>query len=442
MSRDKEFVAVYASDLLADNYARLLKDTSMTTQLSYHKRFIGWRITTPEDVLAFINNLEDKWQDGEYRYPTVRQYKAALGYAISNAYQFKVNPQELNYKYREYYDLSKKSTSGQLEDLYMRVMEIGRGDDIGALDKMASYNEKTSSTKDKRFPKALLDRILEIKDSSEDGKASSLKLLQDFLIINTKIGLRPIEYQNATLIRHDLARNEALLSRLNFGSLTPENALNLRVKPSNSTKPLLLVKNAKNTHSRACGDYRLLHLDVLSEAEVETLKSMMLTMRDINEKSKKAFTYSVVRPLGSKLYYLLTTDKMCKGIVKSLHNEKLRSYRKQSKTQFRNMPVFKRPTLYSTRHQAVANAKAEKLHPVLIAACFGHGSILTAESHYGKSVFGGGGGGLMPAQVSVNEVVSRLTNAQLAPRDRNIQDRFVANKPVPTAAPAPRFTPK
>lgn len=441
MSRDKEFVAVYSSDLLADNYARLLKDTSMTTQLSYHKRFVGWGIDNPEDLLAFIDNLEDKWQDGEYRYPTIRQYKATLGYAISNAYQFKRNPKELNYKYREYYELSKLATTAQLEELYLRCMSLGRGDDIRALDKQASYNEKTSSTKDKRFPKVLLDRILMLKDSSDENKASSLKLLQDFLVINTKIGLRPIEYQNATLIRHDLASNEALLSKLNFDNLSSQNALNLTVKPSGGTKPLLLVKNAKNSHSRACGDYRLLYLDVLSDQEIETLKNMMLTMRDISESSSKSFTHSVVRPLGSKLYYLLTTDKVCKGVIKSLHNEKLRSYRKQSKTQFRNEPIFKRPTLYSTRHQAVANAKADKLHPVMIAACFGHSSILTAESHYGKSVFGSGGG-LAPAQVSINEVVARLTDAQLAPRERNIQDRLPDNKPKPSSTPTPRFAPK
>lgn len=441
MSREKEFVAVYASDMLADNYARLLKDTSAATQLSYHKRFVGWRIKTPEDLLSFINKLEDKWQAGEYRYPTVRQYKAAISYALSNAYQFKKNPKELNYKYREYYDLSKESTLSQLEQLYLRNLSIGRDDDIPTLDKQASYNEKTSSTKDKRFPKALLDRLLEITDSSEDGKASSLALLQDFLLINTKLGLRPVEYQNATLIRHDLASNAALLKKLSFGNLTSQNALNLSVKPSGDTKPLLLVKNAKNTHSRACGEYRLLYLDVLSNNEIEKLKNMMLTMREISEQSTKNFTFSVVRPMGSKLYYLLTTDKVCKGIVKSLHNEKLRSYRKQSKTQFRNMPVFKRPTLYSTRHQAVANAKAAKLHPVMIAACFGHSSIFTAESHYGKSVFGSGGG-LAPAQVSVNEVVARLTDAQLAPRERNIQDRLPDNTPAPKSTPAPRIGPK
>ena len=441
MSQDKEFVAVYTSDVLADNYERLLKDTSLATQLSYHKRFVGWRISTPEDLLAFIDSLEDKWQAGEYRYPTVRQYKAAINYALSNAYQFKKNPQGLNYKYREYYDLSKKTTIDQLEQLYLRNISIGQGDDIPALHKQAGYNEKTSSTKDKRFPKALLDRLLAIKDSSDDSKASSLKLLQDFLIVNTKIGLRPIEYQNATLIRHDLANNKALLSKLNFSNLTSQNTLNLTVEPSTSTKPLLLVKNAKNTHSRACGDYRLLYLDVLSNHEIETLKNMMLMMRDISINSKKSFTYSVIRPMGSKLYYLLTTDKSCKSIVKSLHNEKLRSYRKQSQTQFRNMPVFKRPTLYSTRHQAVANAKAAKLHPVMIAACFGHSSILTAESHYGKSIFGSGGG-LAPAQVSINEVVARLSDAQLAPRERNIQDRLPDNNPAPKNTPSPRIGPK
>lgn len=439
MSNEKEFVSVYVSEFLADNYARILRDTTLTTQVDYHKRFIGWGVKTPKDIERFITTMENKWLAGEYKHPTIRQYKAVIGYALSNAYQFKINPNKLNYKYREYYAIANIASLDELEDLYSRVVMIGRDDDISSLDRQASYNARTSSTKDKRFPKALLDRILSMDAQGKKNSASEMSLLQDFLLINTKIGLRPVEYQNATLIRHDIAHNIHILSKLSFTHIEGENKLGLVVGGGDNTKPLLLIKNAKNSHSRACGEYRLLYLDVLEHSEIDTLKRMMLKMREINEASKKSFAVSVIKPMAGKLYYILTTDDQCKMIIKRLHDEKLRSYRKQSKTQNRNLPTYKRPTLYSTRHQAVANAKAAKLHPVLIAACFGHSSVHTAEAHYGKSIFGSGGG-VRPAQVSVNEVIANLTSAQLKVENKSIKDRKLVSEKKPVRAPS--YTPR
>ena len=441
MSNEKEFVSVYVSEVLSDNYARILKDTTLATQVDYHKRFVGWGLKTPNDIERFITRMESKWLAGEYKYPTVRQYKAVLGYALSNAYQFKINPNKLNYKYREYYTIANLASLDELEDLYSKVVLIGRDDDVAELDRLASYNARTSSTKDKRFPQPLLDRILSMKAQGKKNSASELSLLQDFLLINTKIGLRPVEYQNATLIRHDIAHNPHILSKLSFSHIVGANKLGLVVKAQDDTKPLLLIKNAKNSHSRACGEYRLLYLDVLKNSEIDILRKMMITMRDINEGSDKSFAMSVIKPMARKLYYILTSDEQCKTIIKRLHDEKLRSYRKQSKTQKRYLPTYKRPTLYSTRHQAVANAKSAKLHPVLIAACFGHSSVHTAEAHYGKSVFGRGGG-IMPAQASVNEVVANLTSAQLLVENKSMKDRVLVSDKKPIKAPTPTYIPR
>lgn len=410
IAKEKEFVSVYASESLADNYARILKDTSEATQISYHKRYLGWRVNSVKEFSDFIETLDEKWLNGEYRYATVRQYKAAIGYALSSAHQFKIDPKELKHKFREYYQLSQSASIEDLELLYQRNMWIGKTGDTPTLDKKALANEQTSTTKDKRFPAALLTRILEY-DPARFG------FLQDFLTLNTKLGLRPIEYQNATLLRHDIAHNEKLLEALGFTNLSTNNALNLTASSTDKQKPLLLVKNAKHSHSRACGEYRLLYLDVLSNNELTKLRKMMVKMRHISENSDKAFGQAVIKPLSTQLYRILTADKTCKSIVKSLHDEKMRSYRKQVKKGFRNPPVFKRPTLYSTRHQAVATAKAADLHPVLIAACFGHSSVFTAENHYGKSIFGKGGLSITPSQVSINEVIVRLTEAAITPRE-------------------------
>lgn len=410
----KEFVAVKASNSLADNYSRILKDTSEATQLSYHKRFRGWNLKTPAEVLQFIEELNEKWLSGEYRYATVRQYKASIGYALSNAYQFKVDPSQLSFKFKEYYELSQNSTKEELEFLYKDYLAIGTDGNKSELDKKASHNEQTSSTKDKRFPDKLAFRIIELQ------KPNTIALLQKFILLNMKLGLRPIEYREATLVRHDIAHNEEFLKMLGFTNTTQHNALNLVSKPVDGTKPLLLVKNAKNSHSRACGDYRLLYLDVLSHKEIEMLKGMLIEMRDINEKSPLGFRKAVTEPLRRQLHHILTTDTECKKIIKNLHDEKMRSYRKQvKKGGNRNKPIFKKPTPYSTRHQAVANAKAQGLHPVEIAACFGHSSVFTAESHYGKRVFGNGSHSLTPSQASVNEVVARLGDLDAPKRLEN-----------------------
>lgn len=449
VSKEKEFVSVYASDSLADNYARILKDTSETTQISYHKRFVGWKLASPEALEEFIETLDQKWQDGDYRYATVRQYKAAISYALSSAHQFKVDSKKLNHKFREYYQISQSASLEQLELMYQRNMWIGKTGDTPTLDKQALVNENTSTTKDKRFPQGLIDRIQEL-------EPKRYGFLQTFINLNTKIGLRPVEYQNATLLRHDIGHNEKLLEALGFTNQASDNALNLTAITADDSKPLLLVKNAKNSHSRACGEYRLLYLDVLTNKELIDLKNMMVKMRDISEGSKKPFSESVVRPLSKQLYRVLTTDKSCKVIVKRLHDEKMRSYKKQSKKAFRNMPVFKRPTIYSTRHQAVATAKAADLHPVLIAACFGHSSVFTAENHYGKSIFGKGGLSITPSQVSINEVIARLSEAAIIPREamdlskptkaqaqaQALEQAAKAATPEPDSSPAPSYTPR
>lgn len=428
IAKEKEFVSVYASDSLADNYSRILKDTSAATQINYHKRYASWKIKDPEDLSEFIDKLDEKWQEGGYRYATVRQYKAVIGYALSSAHQFKKDSKQLQHKFREYYELSKSASIEELELLYERNMRIGKTGNTPILDKKALANQQTSTTKDKRFPKDLVQRILAL-DSKMYG------FLQEFVSLNTRLGLRPIEYQYATLLRHDVAHNPKLLQTLGFTDLSTDNALNLDASATDTHKPLLLVKNAKNTHARACGDYRLLYLDVLNYQEIDRLKDMILKMRSINEASKKGFGQAVISPLSSQLYRVLTRDKVCKSIVKRLHDEKMRSYRKQVKKGFRNEPVFKRPTLYSTRHQAVATAKASNLHPVLIAACFGHSSVFTAENHYGKSVFGNGGLSITPTQVSINEVIARLTEAAITPREAMDLTRSNKNKDAPLSTP-------
>ena len=62
--------------------------------------------------------------------------------------------------------------------------------------------------------------------------------------------------------------------------------------------------------------------------------------------------------------------------------------------------------------EIVANAKQMGINPIVIAATFGHASILTAEEHYGLGYYGNGSGSVLPMQISVNAVIDRLTPKQ------------------------------
>ena len=66
------------------------------------------------------------------------------------------------------------------------------------------------------------------------------------------------------------------------------------------------------------------------------------------------------------------------------------------------------PTIYSTRHQAVANARADGLSQKEIAALFGHSSTNTARRHYGKRTAGYPGRTMRPAPESLQAVRSTI----------------------------------
>ena len=75
-----------------------------------------------------------------------------------------------------------------------------------------------------------------------------------------------------------------------------------------------------------------------------------------------------------------------------------------------------KPTLYSTRHQAVANARADGLTEKEIAALFGHSSTNTARRHYGKKIAGYSGRTMRPAPESIWAVRSTVAVRPKPPR--------------------------
>ena len=121
----------------------------------------------------------------------------------------------------------------------------------------------------------------------------------------------------------------------------------------------LSVKNAKNTNDRANGDYRHLNLNHLSEDEISIIKNHLKIISQFKD-SKESW--------------------------QSLYNGCSNLLREKNKIIFPNKK--RRPTLYSTRHQFSANAKASGCKPEEVAALMGHASDLTAQMTYGKKIYG------------------------------------------------------
>lgn len=141
-------------------------------------------------------------------------------------------------------------------------------------------------------------------------------------------------------------------------------------------REVLRVQNAKNTNGRANGEYRELFIDELGEVERDAIK-------------------------GAIAYCFARTTKDMARIQLAMKNEfEIARDKVIVQGKQRNSSV----TLYSFRHQFIADAKKTFDDPVLIAALVGHSSTKTAFEHYGKRRNGRGKIKVYPTPESVAEV--------------------------------------
>ena len=132
------------------------------------------------------------------------------------------------------------------------------------------------------------------------------------------------------------------------------------VDDSNPAAPTLIVQNAKVTNGRSHGPYRKLRLDNLTRNERRTVRTM----------AKKGYEH--------RDHWEHTFKQARKTLGRITH--KLWPRRK------------KKPSLYTSRHQFAADAKAANLSQVEIAALMGHADVKTASQHYGRTTAGTRGG--------------------------------------------------
>jgi integrase len=143
-----------------------------------------------------------------------------------------------------------------------------------------------------------------------------------------------------------------------------------------SGEMVLIVQNAKCTNGRAHGVGRTLHLGGVSSAEIRMISAQLDAVQLILRQD------------------IVVWDDYYNGVRKVIHKATRALWPKRAQY----------PSLYSGRHQFAADAKLASMTQVEVAALMGHGSELTAGTHYGKRRSGRSGFGLRADPADVTRV--------------------------------------
>lgn len=158
------------------------------------------------------------------------------------------------------------------------------------------------------------------------------------------VGLRPSEWQSSELLEYPIE---------GCASLIP---------------PILKVKNGKSTNGRSYGEFRFIGLSEIKPQDLVMIKEALTLAKNTENSS------------GEKIEW----DDYYAGISGRLYNITKRLFPRSKK----------RPSLYSCRHQLIANLKSAGYSLVDIACLSGHLTDVTASEHYGKRRFGNKGANL------------------------------------------------
>lgn len=430
-----------------------------STQMDYQRKFdINFskfaHLPIVEAIEATIKDLFDRFNQSELSQATFRIYRASLCYGIASFYeQWRKN--ELTS------ELSSSLSLMVLNDLYQQaIRKLETSEEEPLFEKKA----ETSALKAKRFEQGFYEYLVNIPKKSVTRQPRKQKaipdislayekqiriidLLKNFVKANMLVGLRPIEWREASFMS-DIA-----------------------------TKTLIMrVKNAKHSHGRANGEYRNLVLTDIGELEASYLieyyclyqVSLERKALDFLYKNNEFFTQQslfIESGISSETHEKMTniptnlsathTQTYLKNtsleqmidangvpqagcadkLNRALQNEMYKKYKEYLSSIGQELTdSSKRPTLYSTRHQCIANAKSGGKDPMEIAGFFGHASDKTNRLHYGKKCHGWSGWGdfkFNPTAESILQVVGGYEFLEVCDQDyfsmvdKNISDMVV-----------------
>lgn len=210
---------------------------------------------------------------------------------------------------------------------------------------------RTSGRKMKQVPDAAWGKLqIVLRARAKDGYKHAQGVL-DVLSATLVTGLRPNEWSFSEVTKH-----------------------------TETGREVLRVRNSKHSNGRANGEFRELFIDNLTPDERSLIDAALA-------------------------YCAVEHDSEAPKIELALKNE-------LENARDRTLPGAKRVTssitLYSFRHQFIADAKTTFESPVMIAALCGHSSTKTAFAHYGKRRHGNAKIKVTPTPESI-EAVHKVT---------------------------------
>lgn len=280
---------------------------------------------TPHLVVAHVR---DEIYRGEIAQSTARTLKSVANYWLALQAERRLDQGE---------------AINDLEEAFQSLRQLGTSD-------LQLRTLRTSSTKLKQFPQQALMDLDELNRRSRQG--SLIGTLMSFLKANLLVGLRPDEWLGARFFNYLPKDASGAYRRDDLGQIKRTLAL--------------AVDNAKTTYGRGNGEVREIVLHGISDSELTSL----LHFSEVINRFAAQYPVGTRRAEITKAFFKPLQRSMSAALVRLGYDSK------------------RLPTTYSTRHQVVANAKASGLSDREIAAMFGHNSVETAKSHYGKKLDG------------------------------------------------------
>ena len=258
----------------------------------------------------------------------------------------------------------------EYEVAYARIEELD----------IPGFTQKSKDVVTKKFNDAILLKLV----STDKDRLRPLTL---FIKANLMLGLRPTEWADISFFsQYDPSRRRKVGQKVVLG---------------------VSVKNAKVSAERGNGEFREI---ILNNISLEQL--------------------AIIREYRQVVYNFIEThpDEILRdGLYYSFY----KNLQQQLKLFLSKHGIESGESLYSTRHQCVANAKERGLSAIEVAALFGHKSPATAKAHYGRKSEGKGGLSILPSVMSMEAV------KQLTPMSSNILEQsqeWLTPHEAPTSA--------
>ena len=221
---------------------------------------------TPSNLVQL---LAEKINEGDISSSTARTDKAAIAFYLADeASSLMAGGDSIDEYEQAYSELKKLST---------RLL--------------ANTSTKTSGTKLKYFPSEIYEALTD--PSQFRYRSVSRQLMVAFLRANMLVGLRPGEWFDADLCTY-LHRSADGGYEIAGGKIR--------------SSICLRVKNAKNTHGRANGEYRDLLLDNISSAD---LAALMHWLEQINNTAKSLENQRQNSPTMKHLIFSIRYSSVC-----------------------------------------------------------------------------------------------------------------------------------